>query len=202
MREGLIFWAVLAVLALVAPFVWRAWKKSRLADKVYDNAHRVANNLLDDDQPAAALTDDEYDHTHDKQYTYDHRDIDALTQRIKPIHKFFFEWAPEVAGFEIRQRLTPQQRNLSNAEWQRLFGRISRDGLLPVYRRDPNIARMLSEDRQRLLVDTFGPLLELYCEMYIRGAPVLRQDVAAANELLEQLEAQLDELTERKWLEW
>ncbi|MCL2856915.1 MAG: hypothetical protein FWE19_04215 [Oscillospiraceae bacterium] len=202
MPSDLIFLSVLVILAVVAPFVWRAWKKSRLVNKLRDNAHQVVSNVVDDaDHFAAALADDQYDDTHDDKYTYRHQDLEPLTEKIAPIHRFFFERAPEAAGFDIRQRLTQLQRNLCNGEWQRLFGRIERDDLLPVYQRDPDFARMLTEDRQRSLSWDYGQLLERYCKLFAHGVPALKQDVADADEILDGLVVQIDELAIADWRE-
>jgi len=202
MPSELIFLAVPLVLAVAVPFVWKAWKKSRLVNKLHDSANQVVSNVVDEYDPLAhAYTDDEYDHTHDDKYTYSHQDVEELTERLKPIHRFFFERAPEAAGFEIRQRLSPQQRELCNTEWQRLFGRSTREGLLPVYERDPEFARKLTEDRMRMLADTYGEVLERYCKMLAHGPPHLRRDIADVGKMIDRLVVEIDELGIADWRE-
>jgi len=201
MPGDLIFLAILIILAVVAPFIWRAWKKSRLVDKLSDNAHQVVSGMLDDVQhlSSAVMDDDQYGDF--DEYTYKHQDLEILAEKMPPIHRFFFVRAPEAAGFDIRHRLTLPQQNLCNGEWQQLFGRSSRDGLMQVYERDPDFVRMLTEDRQRSLAQTYGKLLERYCKLFAHGVPALKQDIADAREMIDGLVAQIDELAIADWQE-
>ena len=201
MSGDLIFLAILVVLALAAPLAWRVWKKSQLVDKISDSTHRVSSKVLGEVQQISDAVAGDYQTDDLDEYTLRHQDLEVLAGKMLPIHNFLFRRAPEAAGFDIRHRLTPIQRDLCNGEWQRLFGCSSLDGLMPVYERDQHFARMLTEDRQRDLSEAYGNLLERYCKLLAHGIPALKQDVAKVNEMLDELTAQIVELAVADWQE-
>ena len=202
MHGELIVLVILIILAAGAGYIARAWRRSRLVDKIHDGAYRVKSQVMD---AVDKVTDDAEDYQELNEFGERmhsaRRDLDGLDIRVRGTHAFFFEIAPEVAGFDVRRMLTPEQARLCDLARKRHFGRTSREGLIRVYELDPDIARQLTEDRRRSLAWDYGDLLVQHAELYDVGPSgefTTAEDIAAVGEMIDNLEAQIDELMSGK----